>query len=225
MSRSELLAAFPLSWPEAWPRHKGPRRDARFNKGEQRASNVTGRTDITMADAMKRVHYELERLGVDVYNDCVISTNLKINMRGIPRSDQGEPSDPGAAIYWQRKNTGPDATMGPMRVMAIDIYSRTRDNVAAVAATLEAMRKIERHGGAQILDRAFAGFIALPKPSGPDWWEVLKFTRAGEVITREAIIARHRELARERHPDSGGSNHQMAELNRARDQALQEVAA
>lgn len=225
MSRSELLAAFPLSWPEAWPRFKGVRKDARFGK-EVQHPNYKGRGDITMGDAMKRVHYELERLGVDVYNDCVISTNLKINMAGLPRSDQGEPADPGAAIYWQRKQgTGPDSTMGPMRVMAIDIYSRTRDNVAAVAATLEAMRKIERHGGAQILDRAFAGFIALPKPSGADWWEVLKFNRAGEVITREAIVARHRELARTRHPDVGGSVQQMAELNRARDQALQEVAA
>lgn len=167
---------------------------------------------------MKRVHYELERLGVNVFDDCVISTNLKTNMRGLPRSDQGEPADPGAAIYWQKPGQ-------PMRVMAIDVYSRTRDNVAAVAATLEAMRKIERHGGATILDRAFTGFTALPKPSGPDWWEVLKFDRAGAMITRDAITARHRELARTRHPDTGGSDHQMAELNRARDQALQEVTA
>ena len=38
--------------------------------------------------------------------------------------------------------------------MAIDAYTRTADNLAAVAATLEAMRAIERHGGAQILERA-----------------------------------------------------------------------
>lgn len=214
MSRSELLAAFPLSWPDGWPRHKGARQDARFSKGEARGT-ITGRADISMADAMKRVHYELERLGVNVYDDCVISTNLKVNMSGLPRSDQGEPSDPGVAIYWQKKGQ-------PMRVMAIDIYSRARDNVAAVAATLEAMRKIERHGGATILERAFTGFTALPKPSGPDWWEVLKLPRE---TTRGNILARHRELARERHPDTGGSNHQMAELNRARDQALQEIAA
>lgn len=93
MSRSELLAAFPLSWPEGWPRHKGARKTALFSKGEVRAPNFTGRADITMADAMKRIHYEMERLGVDVYNDCVISTNLRINMIGLPRSDQGEPSD------------------------------------------------------------------------------------------------------------------------------------
>lgn len=219
MKEFPVLASHPLAWPEGWPRHKGVRQEARFSKGEIRASNVTGRTDISMVDAMKRVHYELDRLGVNVIDDCVISTNLKINMSGLPRSDQGEPGDPGVAIYWQKKGL-------PMRVMAIDIYSRARDNVAAVAATLEAMRKVERHGGAQILDRAFAGFLALPKPSGPEWWEVLKFNLAGEVITREAIMTRYRELARTRHQDSDtGSEHQMAELNRARDQALQEVTA
>lgn len=216
MARSELLAAYPLSWPEAWPRYKGARKEGRFGK---ELPGQHGRTDITMADAMKRVHYELERLGVDVYNDCVISTNLKTNLSGLPRSDQGEPADPGAAIYWQKKQGG---RMGPMRVMAIDVYSRVRDNVAAVAATLEAMRKIERHGGATILERAFTGFTALPKPSGPDWWEVLQLDR--RTATRENIIIKHKLLARERHPDVGGSDHQMAELNRARDQALQEVS-
>lgn len=217
MARSELLAAFPLAWPTGWPRFKGARKEGRFAK-EVQQPNYKGRGDISMADAMKRVHYELERLGVNVFDDCVISTNLKTNMSGLPRSDQGEPADPGAAIYWQKPGQ-------PMRVMAIDVYSRTRDNVAAVAATLEAMRKIDRHGGATILDRAFTGFTALPKPSGPDWWEVLKFDRAGDIITRDAIKARHRELAQTRHPDTGGSDHQMAELNRARDQALQEISA
>lgn len=215
MARSELLAAFPLSWPTGWPRFKGVRKDGRFAKEVERGSNYNRRGDITMADAMKRVHYELERLGVNVYDDCVISTNLKTNLSGLPRSDQGEPSDPGAAIYWQKPGQ-------PMRVMAIDLYSRTRDNVAAVAATLEAMRKIERHGGATILDRAFTGFTALPKPSGADWWEVLQIAR---TATRTEIEAKFRELARTRHPDRpGGSDHAMAELNRARDQALQESA-
>lgn len=211
-SNSPLLAAYPLAWPDGWPRHKGGRKMGLF--GKKNPSGI-GVGDITVQDAMRRVHYELERLGVNVVDDCVISTNLKINMSGYPRSDQGEPADPGAAIYWQKKGQ-------PMRVMAIDVYSRTRDNIAAVAATLEAMRKIERHGGAQILDRAFSGFIALPKPSGPDWWEVLQIDRNA---SREDILAKHRQLARARHPDAGGSDHQMAELNRARDQALQERAA
>lgn len=213
MARSDVLASYPLSWPTGWPRFKGKRKDGLFSAAEQR-ENYVGRRSLTMQEAMKRVHHELGRLGINVIDDCVISTNLQINMSGLPRSDQGEPADPGVAIYWQKKGQ-------PMRVMAIDIYSRTRDNVAAVAATLEAMRKIERHGGATILDRAFTGFTALPKPSGADWWEVLKLPRDA---TRAQIKQRFMELAQERHPDKpSGSDNAMAELNRARDQALQEV--
>jgi hypothetical protein len=166
-----------------------------------------------MADAMKRVKLELERLSINVADDSIVSTNLKLNLSGLPRGDQGEPSDPGVAVYFQKKN-------GPMRVIAIDAYYRVRDNLAAIAATLEAMRAIERHGGAQILERAFTGFTALPKPSGPDWWEVLQVPR---TVTRATIEAKFRELARDRHPDRGGSDHQMAELNNARDRALKEV--
>lgn len=217
MARSEVLAAYPLAWPDGWPRHKGARKSGLFYVGTGTdGRGQRGSRDITMAEAMKRVHYELERLGVNVFDDCVISTNLKTNMQGLPRSDQGEPADPGAAIYWQKPGQ-------PMRVMAIDVYNRTRDNVAAVAATLEAMRKIERHGGAQILDRAFTGFTALPPPSGPSWWVVLGLDR--ETATPESIKAAHRARLTASHPDTGGSHEKAAELNRARDQALQEKAA
>ncbi|KVD37855.1 hypothetical protein WJ41_22830 [Burkholderia ubonensis] len=60
----------------------------------------------------------------------------------------------GVAVYWETR-------AGARRVMAIDQYTRVADNLAAVAATLDAMRAIERHGGARILERAFTGFAAL----------------------------------------------------------------
>ena len=111
--------------------------------------------------------------------------------------------------------------------MAIDAYRRVADNLAAVAATLDAMRAIKRHGGAAILDRAFAGFTALPSPEASGaprhWRDVLEFFDAHRLLTAEDVRARYRRLAAERHPDRGGSNAQMTELNLARDQALKEV--
>jgi hypothetical protein len=154
------IPAYPLKWPDGWPRSRG-RKSGQFGKTEQR-SNGGGswkeKTDLTMADAMKRVKYELERLDVKVVDDSIVSTNLQLNLSGLPRGDQGEPSDPGVAVYFRKRN-------GPMRVIAIDAYTRVRDNLAAIAATLEAMRAIERHGGAQILERAFTGFAALTAPA------------------------------------------------------------
>jgi hypothetical protein len=70
------------------------------------------------------------------------------------------------------------------------------------------------------LERAFAGFAPLPPPT--QWWDTLQVRHdAG----REVIEAAFRRLALEHHPDRGGSSDKMAELNRAREDALRSAAA
>jgi DnaJ-domain-containing protein 1 len=109
-------------------------------------------------------------------------------------------------------------------VMAIDQYYRVEENLAAIAATLDAMRAIERHGGAQILDRAFTGFTALPAPAAArSWREVFGFTPHAQP-DRAALRNRYRILAGERHPDrAGGSDAAMSELNVALREAEEEI--
>lgn len=215
------MQAYPLQWPQGWPRYKGWRTGAKFGTAKHNEIGVAGKKRLSIADAMKRVAAELEALGArNVRDDAVVSTNLKLNMSGQPRGDQGEPGDPGVAVYWQKAGQ-------PMRVMAIDRYNRVADNIAAVAATLSAMRAIERHGGALILERAFTGFDALPPPqqqvrAPKAWWEVLGVV---SNATREQIEAAYRERAKRAHPDAGGSHAAMAELNAARDAALKARAA
>lgn len=202
------ITAYPLQWPDGWPRAKG-RKQANFGRSEVKSGQTfKSKIDITMNDAMKRVRTEIERLGIDVVDDMIVSTNLKLNLSGLPRGDQGEPSDPGVAVYFQKPK-------GPMRVIAIDRYYRVRDNLAAIAATLDAMRAIERHGGAQILERAFTGFAAIAPPSR--WWDILQVKPDASA---DVIEANFRRLARDRHPDRGGSTSAMAELNQARADAL-----
>lgn len=203
--------AHPLAWPDGWPRRDTwLRKPGKFGVAEDKGSYV-GKRSLSIEDGVKRVRSELERLGIDVDDDMVISTNLRLNLRGLPRGDQGEPGDPGVAVYWQKPGK-------PMRVMAIDAYTRVADNLGAIAATLEAMRAIERHGGAQILDRAFTGFTALPAPKS--CWEVLGLKPGA---TADQIAAAFRGKARAAHPDAGGSTAAMAELNQARDAALREA--
>jgi hypothetical protein len=85
------------------------------------------------------------------------------------------------AVYWIK--TG----RKQMKCMAIDRYGRVADNMAAIAATIEAMRAIERHGSAEILERAFLGFQALPEPE--QWWQVLEFgTPASRARTPRIVI-------------------------------------
>src|SRR5512141_1568236 len=135
-------------------------------------------------------------------DDIVISTNLVLRLDGGPRSGRGEPADPGVAVYWQRK--------GESRCIAIDQYTKVTGNLAAIAATLEAMRAIERHGGAAILDRAFTGFVAL---SGPrPWWEVLCCSQDAD---RGRIEDAYRQERSKAHPDRGGSSERFNEVQAA----------
>lgn len=103
--------------------------------------------------------------------------------------------------------------------MAVDRYDRVEDNLAAIAATLDAMRAIERHGGASILDRAFQGFTALAAPES--WWQVLGLK--GPNTSRDEIETAHRRLAMANHPDRGGDTDKMSRINRARDQGLDTI--
>lgn len=194
-----MITAYPLQWPEGWPRTKSHlRKNGNFRKDGKW---------VTVYQACDRVLVELGRLGIG-RDDIVISTNLKTRMDGLPRSDQSEPGDHGAAVYWETRKH-------ERRVMAIDRYNTVADNLAAIAATLEAMRAIERHGGAQILDRAFTGFVALPAPGAQRHWRAV--IGVGPDVRDLAVVrAEFRRRAADHHPDRPGGTHDaMAELNAA----------
>lgn len=187
------IPAYPLQWPAGWKRTPYERRTrARFVTKERRYSQHSGSAylhskELTIADGVERVRGELARMGIRD-DDLVISSNLELRLDGFPRSGQRAPADPGIAVYWR------DA--GETRCMAIDRYDRVADNLAAVAATLEAMRAIERHGGAEILNRAFTGFTALPAPGGTAHWR--------DILDPADPEGSYRRLRGIHHPDRGG---------------------
>lgn len=209
--------AFPLSWPEGWKRTT-PRANAQFNKTRDPQyvngqRTYQGKRRLSVADGVRRILHELERMRVHDYN-LIISTNVPLHLDGFPRSDQ-EPSDPGAAVYWKQKDGQ------PTRCMAIDRYTRVADNLAAIAATLDAMRSIERHGGATILDRAFLGFAALPEKASQPWREVLGVEGAASL---RVIEDRFRALVQVHHPDKGGDRLTFQRIVQAREAARLELA-
>lgn len=214
------ITAFPLSWPPGWRRTEDDMREfGRFGVRRQAAGrSYASLQDISVAEASRRLLDELERMRVH-RDSIVLSTNLKLRLDGLPRSDQAAPKDPGAAVYWE------DPYNGQPRTMAIDQYTKVEQNIAALAATIEAMRAIERHGGAIVLERAFTGFTALPAPIvagvSRDWQAVLALQDL-LLPTREDVEKAYRRLAGKHHPDKGGSHAAMSELNQARDDALKE---
>ena len=190
-----------------WMAGARARKEARFSTTKH--SPIGARPqELSVADGVGRVLGELEHLNV-AHGDAIISTNVPLRLDGTPRSNQPEPIDPGAAVYWRSR--GQKQT----KVMAVDRYDRVADNLAAIAATLNAMRAIERHGGAQILKRAFQGFRALPASTTP----ALSAREAAAVVARRSgaddedtvdLILDDREWAKEgvrravkrTHPDS-----------------------
>jgi hypothetical protein len=166
--------AYPLQWPSGWKRtNAGERTRAKFGKKAfvDRGTNSAGeqlgwysKGQLSIGQGTERVLRVLDQMGFN--RSVVISSNLALRNDGLPRSGQRAPDDPGVAVYWGQGRQS--------RCIAVDRYDRVADNLAAIAATLEAMRAIERHGGAAILDRAFTGFVALPSPEQP--WQTLGLT-------------------------------------------------
>jgi hypothetical protein len=203
------VPAYPLQWPTGWERsHPAQKRHGKFKTGRSGyigygdSKRWESARELTINDAVKRVRTELAAMGIDE-DDVVISTNLKLRLDGFPRSDQRDPDDAGAAVYWRDR--------GQTRCMAIDRYYRIADNIGAIAATLEAMRAIERHGGATILDRAFTGFAALPPPAAP-WFEVLGV--AAHAPT-DVVIDAYRRLRSATHPDRCADSDRFVDVQRA----------
>lgn len=210
--------AYPLTWPDGWARTPASqRKHGHFNKLKPNApgENITWRRvqNITVADAIDRILKQLSMMGID-RDELIVSTNVPTRLDGLPKSGASQPIDPGGAVYW--RNGG-----GVMKAIAIDIYFTVADNLAAIAATLEAMRTIERHGGAQVQERVFRGFLALPATTEPNWWDVLQVQRnAGAAV----IEASYKRLARIHHPDmNAGSQDAMARVNVAYQRALAEL--
>jgi len=163
---------------------------------------------VTVSEAVIRVLEELQRMGIS-QEMVLISTNLRTRLDGLPLSNQAAPVDPGVAVYWQLP--------GERKCIAIDLYDQVAQNLAAVAASLEAIRAIERHGGAEIMDRAFSGFTALPEKSSLMTWMVVMDLPAEAPMER--IHARYLEMAKTRHPNAGGSREGWDQLQEAYHQA------
>jgi hypothetical protein len=187
---------FPLEWPRGWTRT------------EHRTSS---RFKAATSKALPLLTGEVGRMGG---SGLVITTNLPLKADGTFRLDR-DPVDPGAAVYFRRG--GKDV------VFACDQFDELRENVYAIAKTIEAMRAIERYGAAELVDRAFSGFLGLPAVAseGEDCWSILGLA---PMSTMAAVKAVHHSLTRKLHAE-GAASEEFARINVARDEAFRALAA
>lgn len=188
---------YPLQWPETMPRYKSARQPGQFK--------------TSLSGAMKNVSDSLRRFAADSgkpLGNVVISSNVTLGV--------SNPPDPGVSVWF---------TWDGMSVcIPVDRYSKVEANLQAIHHIIEARRTELRHGTLALVRATFQGFTALPAPAKKKpWREVLLFGADILKPNADMVEKRYRELAKERHPDVGGSVEAMAELNRARDEALREV--
>lgn len=191
-------SAYPLTWPEHVPRSKARER---------------GTFRTTLASALKNVEKSLSGFAKDTsrkLNSLVISSNVALG--------NSRPDDPGVAIWfvWD----------GITVCFPVDRYTTVEANLQALHHIIEAKRTELRHGTLAFVRASLAGHTALPPPTGATgvtglraWREVLGFG-PGSNPPQSEIENAYRVKAKQLHPDHGGSNAAMAELNRARAEAL-----
>ncbi len=185
---------FPLNWPAGWKR-------ATFRRASPFRTKA-GRDRLQIREALRRLLPELDRLDA---RDVIVSCNVRPHLY----DQAGAISDPGVAVFF--------FLAGDPKVLACDKWDRVADNIAAIAAHVEALRGQERWGVGS-LAQAFAGYKALPAmPAARAWWEVLGL---GPDARGPIIKERFRELSRQHHPDRPNGNPSvMAEISAAYQEA------
>lgn len=187
--QNSLPPPYPLHWPDDLERN----RESITGRFKQ-TSEYGFKNRITITIAYLRIAEVMRKLGI-ADGLFVVSTNIELRLDGKPRSNPGKIIDHGAAVWWLDN--------GELFYMANDQYERVADNMAAIAATLEAFRTIARHGGYNTMKRAFQGFTPLPAPTEPKWWQILE---VAENASLEAVEQGYKRKRSKAHPDNGGDD-------------------
>jgi hypothetical protein len=192
--------AFPLCWPEGWPRTQASSRE----HGIFRTNSVY--------DVINKADGLLEELRKTKADGIIVSTSVPLRRDGLPLSKPPVDGDPGAAVYF--KKNGKDF------VIACDRFTTVESNLRAITLTLSALRGIDRWGSSVMLERLFTGFAALP--SRKSWNEVLGVPRSA---SSKEVQAAYRLLAGRNHPDKGGDPDTFTQIVRAYEDYQSEVTS
>lgn len=141
--------AYPVDWPIGRPR-TALRKEAKWRHQGSR---------VLFDVAVRRLKEQVELItkhGQDWrVREMTLSTNFQLRADGRPRRDRGAPSDPGVAFFFELD--------GEPHLLACDRWDTVADNVAAIAAHIEALRGQERWG-VSTMKQVFAGHQTLPAP-------------------------------------------------------------
>ena len=149
------IAAYPLTWPQLFPRTK---------------AREKGSFKTSLAGALKNVEDSLRRFAADSgkkIDGLVMSSNVTLGAQ--------HPDDPGVAVWFTWDGLGV--------CIAVDRYTTVEANLQAIHHIIEARRVELRHGTLALVRATFQGFIALPAPKGSAWRDVLGVDQQSTIET------------------------------------------
>ncbi len=202
------LTKHPLSWPDnvarTAPHSRKPALFATYS--------VLHSTKLLLAELNR-----LNRRSWDYADeDVIISTNARLRLDGLPRSDE-EPADPGVAVYFKLRFRRGAKEFARHTVLTCDKWTRVSWNLYSISKDVEAQRARARWGCTSV-EQAFHGYLAIPERCGrPAWWITLGVSPDATV---DQVKAAFLSLAKTRHPDHGGTAQGWEELRTAYEQAL-----
>jgi hypothetical protein len=179
------------AYPLSWPPH--------FPRTKRRAPS---RFNTPLTTALGNVQTSLMKFARDsqmLIDQIVISSNVSLG--------NDYPKDPGVAIWFRWD--------GQQVAIPVDKYSTVEANLQSIYHIIEARRIELRHGTLAIVRATFQGFM-LAAPSSKPWWEILEVHERASI---EEIRSAYRKKAAINHPDRGGDDTVMAQINEAWKQA------
>lgn len=94
--------------------------------------------------------------------------------------------------------------------LKMDSQSRAVDNLRVLFLAVEAMRLNEKRGIGEIIEQAYLQLAGPVQEKSP--WEILSIFPGSPISVAEAM---YKEKAKTAHPDRGGSQEDMRQLNDA----------
>ncbi len=185
------------AYPLSWPAG-WPR-----TKDRERA-----RFKTTLSAALNALKIECTRLGGI---NLVLSSNCTLG--------DESPAECGVVAYFTLDGKG--------IAIPCDRWNTVRDNVKAIALTIEALRGMDRWGAKHMITAMFTGFIALPEKTELTCWEYLGINQNQRLMKKheleKLINDQFKACAFRDHPDHGGTPESFARLQQARDIALASI--
>lgn len=196
MDEPRIEFATPVDWPIGRVKEGGAKQ----------ALWRTGGSQVSFDQAVARLAIQVRSITKPGQpwraTELTLSTNFALRADGRPRRNQGRPADQAVSFFFELD--------GEPHALACDRFDRIEDNIAAIAAHIEALRGQERWGVAD-MKQAFAGHVALPAPE--QWFQVLGVSSSASDAEIDAAF---RAKMRSAHPDRGGSETEAQRLNWAR---------